>query len=193
MSETGSDLSPRHRSVLPDEVLHYLAPQPGEIVVDATVGAGGHARQIALRVAPSGRVIGLDQDGDMLDLARPRLTALPVTLVQANFAELPRVLGELAVPAVDAVLADLGICSDQLDDESRGLRFSREGPLDMRLNRDEGEPARDLLRWLPERELADVIWRYGEERYSRRIARRVVEARKRRELIETTGQLADLV
>src|SRR5262245_39401820 len=175
MSETGSDPSPRHRSVLPDEVLHYLAPQPGEVVVDATVGAGGHARQLALRVAPSGRLIGLDQDGGMLELARPRLTHLPVTLAQANFADLPRVLTELGASTVDAVLADLGVCSDQLDDVERGLSFSREGPLDMRLNRDEGEPARDLLRRLPERELADVIWRYGEERFSRRIARRIVE------------------
>ncbi len=193
MSETGSGSAPRHVSVLPAEVLHYLSPRPGETIVDATVGAGGHARQIAERVAPGGRLIGLDQDAAMLDLARPRLAGLPAALVQANFAELPRVLRELGVEAADGVLADLGVCSDQLDDPGRGLSFSREGPLDMRLNPDEGEPAMDLLRRLPERELADVIWRYGEERYSRRIARRVVEARRRKEPVETTGQLADLV
>ena len=193
MSETGSDPEPRHVSVLPDEALHHLAPQPGEVLVDATVGAGGHARRIAERLGPSGRLIGLDQDGAMLDLARRRLEGLPVTLVQANFADLPRVLTELQVPAVAGVLADLGVCSDQLDDPARGLSFNREGPLDMRLNPDEGEPACDLLRWMPERDLADLIWRYGEERHSRRIARRVMEARRRKEPLETTGQLADLV
>jgi 16S rRNA (cytosine1402-N4)-methyltransferase len=193
MSETGSGPAPRHVSVLPAEVLHHLAPRPGEVVVDATAGAGRHTRLLAERVGPAGRVIGLDQDAAMLELARPRVADLPVTLVQANFAELPRVLRELEVPAVDAVLADLGVCSDQLDDARRGLSFSREGPLDMRLNPDEGEPASDLLRRLPERELADVIWRYGEERFSRRIARRIVEARRRREPLETTGQLAELV
>jgi 16S rRNA (cytosine1402-N4)-methyltransferase len=193
MSETGSGSAPRHVSVLPAEVLHYLDPRPGETIIDATVGAGGHARQIAERVAPGGRLIGLDQDAAMLDLARPRLAGLPAALVQANFSELPRVLRELGVEAADGVLADLGVCSDQLDDPGRGLSFSREGPLDMRLNPDEGEPAIDLLRRLPERELADVIWRYGEERYSRRIARRVMEVRRRKEPIETTGQLAELV
>ncbi len=175
MSESGS--APQHVSVLPVEVLHYLAPQPGEILVDATVGAGGHARLLAARVAPTGRLIGLDQDRAMLDLARPRFTPdLPVTLVQANFAELPRVLREMEISGVDGVLADLGFCSDQLDDVTRGLSFSREGPLDMRLNPDEGEPACDLLHRLPERELADVIYRYGEERF-REVLRRARQMR----------------
>jgi 16S rRNA (cytosine1402-N4)-methyltransferase len=191
MSEIGSEPSPRHVSVLPVEVLRYLAPAPGEVIVDATLGAGGHARLIAERLG-GGRLIGLDQDRAMLERARARLGEWPVTLVQANFAELPRVLRELEIPAVAGVLADLGICSDQLDEADRGFSFTRPGPLDMRMNPDEGEPACDLLRRLPERELADLIWQYGEERFSRRIARRIVEVR-RRDPLQTTEQLADLV
>jgi 16S rRNA (cytosine1402-N4)-methyltransferase len=192
MNDPGSGAAPRHVSVLPAEVLHYLAPSAGQTVVDATVGAGGHTRLIAERVAPGGSVLGLDQDQAMLDLARPRLEGLPVTLRRANFSELPDVLRELGVGPVDGVLADLGICSDQLDEAGRGFSFGKAGPLDMRMNTELGERASDLLRRLPERELADLIWRYGEERFSRRVARRIVETRKRQP-VETTGQLAGLV
>lgn len=192
MSDPELRPAPRHVSVLPNEVLHYLAPVSGEVIVDATVGAGGHARLLAERLAPQGRLLGLDQDRAMLDLARPRLLGLPVTLVHANFADLPRILQESGTPLVSGVVADLGFCSDQLEDPARGLSFSRPGPLDMRLNRDEGEPACDLLHRLPERDLADVIYRYGEERFSRRIAKRIVETR-RKQPIETTEQLAELV
>jgi 16S rRNA (cytosine1402-N4)-methyltransferase len=178
--------------VLPAEVLEYLAPAPGQTLVDATVGAAGHARLLAERLGPEGRLIGLDQDPAMLDLARPRLQSLPVTLVHANFERLPEVLADLGISAVDGVLADLGICSDQLDDAERGLSFQLSGPLDMRLDPTMGEPAADLLRRLGERDLADLIWQFGEERFSRRIARRIVETRKSAPL-ETTDQLASLV
>jgi 16S rRNA (cytosine1402-N4)-methyltransferase len=183
---------PRHVSVLPDEVLHYLDPQPGQVVIDATLGAGGHARLIAERVGPAGRVIGLDQDPTMLAVAAPRLGGLPVTLVHRNFEDLPDVLRELGIDAVDGIIADLGFASDQLADPARGLSFQQDGPLDMRLDPTRGEPASGLLRRLPERELADIFWRYGEERFSRRVARKVVETRKAAPP-ETTAQLADLV
>ncbi len=137
--------------------------------------AGGHSRLIAERLWPTGRLIGLDQDAAMIELARPRLAGLPITLVQASFSELPRVLRDLGLGMVDGVLADLGICSDQLDDPARGFSFSASGPLDMRMNLDEGETARDLLLRLNERDLADLIFQYGEERFSRRIARRIVD------------------
>lgn len=192
MTDHGSESVPHHVSVLPAEVLEYLAPASGQTIVDATLGAGGHARLIAERLSPGGRLIGLDQDAAMIDLARRRLEGLPVTLVHSSFAELPRALAGLGVTAVDAVLADVGICSDQLDDPTRGFAFSQDGPLDMRMDRDVGEPASDLIRRLPERELADLIYQYGEERFSRRIARRIVDAR-RREPIATTRQLAELV
>src|SRR5262245_13976656 len=105
----------RHVAVLPAEVLDLLAPQPGQVFVDATLGAGGHARLLAECLGPTGRLIALDQDETMLARARPRLSDLPVTLVHRNFDELPRVLKELSVESVDGVLADLGVCSDQLD------------------------------------------------------------------------------
>ncbi len=189
-SEPGA--GPRHVPVLPAEVLNALAVAPGQVVVDATVGAGGHSRLLAERVGPSGRLIGLDQDGAMLDIARPRVAGFPVTLVQANFDRLPDVLNELGIEKVDAVLADLGVCSDQLDDPQRGLSFSQPGPLDMRLDPTQGEPASALLRRLNERDLADLIFQYGEERFSRRIARKIVEVRNRSPL-QTTEELADLV
>ncbi len=184
--------SPRHVPVLPREVVELLAPGPGQVFVDATVGAGGHARLLAERLAPEGRLIGLDQDAGMLERARPRLRGLPVTLVHANFDRLPRVLRELGIDAVDGVLADLGVCSDQLDEAGRGLSFQQPGPLDMRLDPRAGETAADLLRRLGERDLADLIFTYGEERFSRRIARKIVEVRKRTPL-ETTEELASLV
>jgi 16S rRNA (cytosine1402-N4)-methyltransferase len=183
---------PRHVPVLPAEVLQLLAPAAGQVFVDATVGGGGHARLIAERLGPTGRLIGLDQDPAMLDLARPRLEGLPVTLIHANFDQLPAVLAKLGIPAVDGVLADLGVCSDQLDDARRGLSFQTPGPLDMRLDPGQGEPASAVLRRLNERELADLFWQYGEERFSRRIARKIVEVRKQTPL-ETTEQLAELV
>jgi 16S rRNA (cytosine1402-N4)-methyltransferase len=183
--------SPRHVPVLPAEVLQLLDPQPGQIIVDATVGAGGHARLLAERIAPTGRLIGLDRDPAMLELAARRLHGLPVTLVQRNFDELRTVLDEQGIAAMDAVLADLGFCSDQMEDPARGLSFQQEGPLDMRLDAS-GETAASLLRRLNERELADLIYEYGEERFSRRIARRIVETRTKTPL-ETTEQLAELV
>jgi 16S rRNA (cytosine1402-N4)-methyltransferase len=192
MSGTVPSPEARHVSVLPAEVLHSLAPAAGQTLVDATVGAGGHSRLLAEAVGPAGRVIGLDQDPAMLDLARPRLAGLPVTLVHGNFDQLRTVLDGLEIEAVDGVLADLGVCSDQLDAADRGFSFQQAGPLDMRLDPTQGEPASALLHGLNERDLADVFWKYGEERFSRRIARRVVEMR-RGEPLETTEQLAELV
>jgi 16S rRNA (cytosine1402-N4)-methyltransferase len=179
-------------SVLPAEVLAALAPVPGQVFVDATVGAGGHSRLLAERLIPGGRLIGLDRDAAMLALARLRLAGLPVALVQAPFSRLREVLDEQGIDAVDGVLADLGFCSDQMEDAQRGLSFTQSGPLDMRLDPTTGEPASALLRRLNERDLADLIYRYGEERFSRRIARRIVEARRRTPL-ETTEELAELV
>lgn len=186
------DVAARHIAVLPAEVLAALNPQPGQVIVDATVGVGGHTRLLAERLLPAGQLIGLDQDSAMLERASKRLAGLPVTLVQANFDRLRQVLNELAIEVVDGVLADLGVCSDQLDEAGRGFSFSQPGPLDMRMDPSAGETAGDLLRRLNERDLADLIYEYGEERYSRRIARRIVEERQRQPL-ETTEQLAELV
>jgi 16S rRNA (cytosine1402-N4)-methyltransferase len=131
----------------------------------------------------------------MLALARPRLEAFAIAkfdLVHARFDDLPNVLGHLHIPAVDGLVADLGVCSDQLDSPNRGFSFQEDGPLDMRLDPEGGEPASALLKKQNQRGLADIFWKYGEERFSRRIARYIVETRKRTPL-ETTQQLAELV
>ncbi len=185
-------MEPCHQSVLTAEVLRLLEPAPGQVFVDATVGAGGHARLLAQRLVPGGRLIGLDQDPAMLELARPRLAGLPVTLVHANFDQLREILAREGIGMVDGVLADLGFCSDQLEDKNRGLSFQQAGPLDMRLDPTVGESAAALLRRLGERDLADLFWEYGEERFSRRVARKIVETRGRAPL-ETTTDLAELV
>jgi 16S rRNA (cytosine1402-N4)-methyltransferase len=186
----------RHIPVLPAEVLEYLAPAAGQTIVDATVGGGGHAIAILERLGPGGRLIGLDRDAAMLAKARSRLETAPdgsrVSLVQANFDQLTRVLTELDISLVDGILADLGVCSDQLDLPERGFSFQVVGPLDMRMNPSEGEPASTLLRRSSERDLADLFWKYGEERFSRRIARKIV-ATRRHQPLETTQQLAELV
>jgi 16S rRNA (cytosine1402-N4)-methyltransferase len=182
----------RHVSVLPDEVLHWLDPQPGQIVVDATAGVGGHSARLWERIQPGGTLIALDQDPAMLALAKQRLPDPRILWQHANFEDLPGVLDELKLPAVDAILADLGFCSDQLSDPQRGFSFQSDGPLDMRLDPTRGEPVSALLRRLAEKDLADIFWQYGEERFSRRVAKVIVETRKETP-IATTGQLADLV
>jgi 16S rRNA (cytosine1402-N4)-methyltransferase len=181
-----------HVPVMPAEVLAALSPRPGQIMVDATVGGGGHAHIIGEHLGPTGRLIGLDRDPAMLALARPRLVDYPATLEESNFDQLRGVLDQLGIEAADGVVADLGMSSDQLDDAERGFSFQQTGPLDMRLNPAEDEPASSLLKRLSERDLADLFWKYGEERFSRRIARRIVEARRRTPL-ETTEQLAELI
>jgi len=186
------DREPRHAPVLPAETIRLLDPQPGQAWVDCTVGAGGHSRLLAEKVGPTGRLIGLDQDPTMLDLARPRLAGLPVTLVHANFDQLPGVLANLGTDAVDGVLADLGFASDQIEQAARGFSFRDDGPLDMRLDPAAGETAADLVNRLSEKSLADVFWEYGEERHSRRVARKIVERRKAKPFA-TTADLADVV
>jgi 16S rRNA (cytosine1402-N4)-methyltransferase len=182
----------RHQSVLPAEVIQLLEPKPGETWVDCTTGGGGHARLIAERVAPTGRIFALDQDEAMLARARSRLEGLPATLIHANFDQLPEVLANRGIERVDGVLADLGFASDQVEDASRGFSFRDNGPLDMRLDATVGQTAADLVNTLSEKALADVFYEYGEERKSRWVAKRIVERRKEKPF-ETTAELAELV
>ncbi len=183
---------PHHVPIMPSEVLDLLNPQPGQVIIDCTLGAGGHSCLLAAAVGPTGRVIALDHDPAMIVLAKSQLGDLPVTTFHAGFDQLRDVLDSLHLTQVDAVFADLGICSDQLDDPARGFTFQADGPLDMRLDPTRGVPASRLLASLPEREIADLIYQYGEERHSRRIAWRIVEARKESPVV-TTHQLAELV
>lgn len=182
-----------HRGVLIAEVIDRLEPKPGAIVLDGTAGAGGHAAALARRVAPEGRVIALDRDPEMLELARKATEGLNVDFVRASYDDARSVLAERGIEHVDAAILDLGLSSDQLAWAHRGFSFQHEGPLDMRFDPDrQRESAADLVNRLDAESLADLFYHYGEERFSRRIARRIVELRKS-ERIETTSRLAEIV
>jgi 16S rRNA (cytosine1402-N4)-methyltransferase len=181
-----------HEPVLLPEALDLLAPARGGVFVDCTVGLGGHSR--ALLESGATRLIGLDRDGAALAIARDTLSAFAdrVELVHADYRELGRVLDERGLAGVSGALADLGVSSMQIDDERRGFSFRRDEPLDMRMDQSQGPSAAELLRTVDETELADVIFQFGEERHSRRVARAIVAAR-REAPIDTTGRLAAVV
>jgi len=185
---------PAHLPVLRDAVLDLLAPARARVLLDATIGRAGHARAL-LSAAPKDAVlIGIDLDETNARAARQALGdfAGRVRVFHAGFDAAPQVLAEAACGPADAVLADLGVASNQLDDPARGLSFAADGPLDMRLDRTQPRTAAELVNAWDERALADVIYAYGEERYSRRIARAIVAARRQRP-IERTGELARIV
>lgn len=183
---------PEHVPVMRAEVLEALAPRRGGLFVDCTVGLGGHAA--AVLEAGASRFIGIDRDLDALAVARERLAAWAdrVELVHADYRDLEGVLDARGVGAADGVLADLGVSSLQFDGEGRGFSFQRDEPLDMRMDRSTGPTAADVIADLDEEELANVIYGFGEERFSRRIARAIVEARREAPVV-TTGQLASIV
>jgi len=190
--------TPVHISVLPEETLAGLAPTPGGVFIDGTLGGAGHTARLLTATAPNGRVLAIDADAAALERAHswPPLTA-PLAegrllLRQGNFTGLAEYAREAGLAPVDGVLLDLGLSSDQLADRARGFSFAGEGALDMRFDQSQGETAADLLDTLPEAELADIFWRYGDERRSRPIARRIVEARKRQP-ITRADELARLV
>ena len=183
-----------HTPVLLQETLELLTPAPGEVFLDGTTGGGGHAAAIAARIGPQGFLVCADADPSMLEIAGVELKPFPwVRLVHADFADLDVLREAAGGRAFDGALLDLGISSLQLDDPARGFSFREEAPLDMR--RDPGgggTTAAEILRDAREKELADLFFRFGEERFSRRIARAVVERRKRAPVRTTTG-LAELV
>lgn len=183
----------QHRSVLLDSAVEFLVTEPGGRYVDATFGRGGHSRLILGQLDPAGQLLGIDKDPEAIEVAQVLASEEPrFCWYHGSFAELDRALERQAWPEVTGVLMDLGVSSPQLDDASRGFSFLRDGPLDMRMNPDQGPSAAQWLSEADERDIADVIWRYGEERFSRRIARLVV-ARRQEQPIETTRQLAELV
>lgn len=176
---------------MPAEVIHWLNPQPGDIVCDGTLGGGGHTRLLAAAVGSDGDVIAMDRDPAAIATAEQNLQGLPIKLVEGNYCELPEVLEQLGIPEVQGIVLDLGLSSDQLADRERGFSFESEGELDLRFNPIEGEPAWRMLERISEEDLANIIYQYGEERNSRRIAREVV-ARRREEPVRTARQLADV-
>ncbi len=181
-----------HVPVMPAEVLAALDVQPGAIIVDGTLGGGGHTRLLASLVGPTGCVIGVDRDPSAVARTTETLRGLPVQTSAANYADIPEVLAELQIPLVDGILLDLGLSSDQLADRERGFSYQSDGDLDLRFDTSTGKPAWLLVEKMSEQHLADLIYQYGEERFSRRIARRIVQERQQKP-IRTALQLASLL
>ena len=183
-----------HKSVLLDSVLSHLNLLPGQIVLDATVGSGGHSETILRRISPNGLLIGLDQDEEALKRAEARLKSVggKFILKRINFRYLDQTLSLLNIPEVHAVLLDVGISSDQLEAPDRGFSFMREGPLDMRMDQGQDQTAEQLIYGLSEKELVEVFSELGEERFARRIAHKIVSERARKP-IKTTFDLKQVV
>lgn len=192
-----------HKPVLIEETLEYLAPAPGAVIVDATVGGGGHAAAIARHLAPGGTLVGIDQDESALAASAKRLLGgralsgwtregVTVNLAHGNFRELPRVLRGLGIEAVQGVLFDLGVSSPQLDVGERGFSYWADNPLDMRMDREQSLTAAEIVNTWPESRISSVLRDYGEERWAIRIARFIAERRSER-LFRTTGELVEVV
>ncbi|MBK8467478.1 MAG: 16S rRNA (cytosine(1402)-N(4))-methyltransferase RsmH [Chloracidobacterium sp.] len=189
------DAEKAHKAVLLDETLHFLQPQHGGLFVDATLGLGGHSEAI-LESSDEARVVGIDQDSEALSLARKRLVRFGdrAMTFQANFSEIGRIVADAEKGEPDGILADLGVSSLQLDSETRGFSFRFDADLDMRMDADSGgHTAAELLATIGQEELANIIYKYGEERASRKIAKWIIEKRESGNPITTTFELADLV
>ena len=183
-----------HTSVMPEEALAALAVKPDGVYVDCTLGGAGHARRIAGMLSPRGRLIGLDQDEAAIRTAKERLAdaSCRVDIVRSNFSALASVLEDLGVTAVDGVLFDLGVSSHQIDTPERGFSYMQDAPLDMRMDRTRSLSALEVVNAYEEAELCRIFKEYGEERWAKRIAAFIVEAREEK-TIETTGELVDVI
>lgn len=178
-----------HKSVLFDEAISALELNENKIIADGTAGGGGHSREIAKKAK---RLIAIDQDPDAIKVLNERLSQLDnVSIVHSNFCEIKSILASLNIEKIDGLLLDLGVSSFQLDNADRGFSFRQNAPLDMRMSK-EGLSAYDVVNGYSEEELANVIWRYGEEKFSRSIARNIVKARQER-AVETTFELVDII
>ncbi|MBP7055741.1 MAG: 16S rRNA (cytosine(1402)-N(4))-methyltransferase RsmH [Candidatus Omnitrophica bacterium] len=176
------------------EAVSSLNLKPGYTVIDATVGGGGHSLDIIRKIEPGGRLIGVDADPAALKNSEETLKDFKrsLILVHDNFRNLDKVVGATGIEKIDAALFDIGVSSFQLDCADRGFSLKLDAALDMRMDPSAGMSAADLINTIREKDLADIIWKFGEERYSRKIARFIIEARGRKR-IETTGELADIV
>ena len=183
-----------HISVMPEEVISGLSVKPDGTYVDCTLGGAGHSSRIASLLSACGRLIGIDQDEEAVAAAKERLAgfACRVDIVHDNFRNLAQILDELGVPAVDGVLFDLGVSSHQLDTAERGFSYMQDAPLDMRMDESAAFSAYDVVNTYSEDDLDRIFHDYGEERWARRIARFIVDARKEKP-VETTGELVDLI
>lgn len=185
------EITEYHVPVLLEETIKALNINPDGIYLDGTAGGGGHSYEIAKRLK-SGRLIALDQDPDAVKAASKRLEGLPAEVVRANFVEMEEVLKARGIYQVDGILMDIGVSSHQLDSAERGFSYHYDAPLDMRMSQ-EGATAADLVNTLDEKQLADIFFKFGEEKYSRPIARAIIKYRESGQAVSTTGQLAEIV
>lgn len=183
----------RHRPVMLNEVLKVLAPRPGQVVVDCTLGLGGHSAELLRAITPGGRLLALEFDERSIAIARDHLDRVggQYSIHQGNFAGLQKILSAEGMRA-DGILADLGVSSPQLDDPARGFSYKFDGPLDMRMNPTRGRPASELVNQMSERELSEALLEYGDETDSAKIAKLIVE-RRREKPIQTTRELMEIV
>lgn len=180
-----------HVSVLLDECIEGLAIKPDGIYVDCTVGGAGHSREIAKRLTDGGMLIGLDRDPDAVKVASERLSEYNAKVIKSNYSELDRVLGSLGIDGVDGILMDLGVSSHQLDTPDRGFSYNYDAPLDMRMSQ-EGLSAYDIVNEWSEQQLAKIIFEFGEEKFSRKIAKNIILEREKAP-VKTTFELADII
>ncbi|QRG65771.1 16S rRNA (cytosine(1402)-N(4))-methyltransferase RsmH [Brevibacillus choshinensis] len=187
-------LSFHHVTVLRDEAVAGLNIRPGGIYVDCTLGGAGHSSLIASQLTEGGRLIAIDQDDWALNNARDRLSSVMdrVTLVKSNFRHIKDIVSDLGLDGVDGILFDLGVSSPQLDEGERGFSYNADAPLDMRMDQQAPLTAYDIINEWDEEEIAKIIWEYGEEKFSRRIARQIVQYRAKKP-VETTGELVELI
>ena len=183
-----------HKSIMLEEVIESLAIKPNGIYVDGTLGGAGHSSEIAKRLGPEGRLIGIDQDGEAIAAATKRLEPYKdrVTIVRSNYAQMCQVLKELGISKVDGILLDLGVSSYQLDNAERGFTYREDVPLDMRMDQRQTKTARDIVNEYSEMELYHMIRNYGEDKFAKNIAKHIVRARENAP-IETTGELAEII
>jgi len=185
----------KHIPVLLKEVIKYLKPQPGQLMIDCTAGGGGHSKAILERLLPGGRLIALDQDAAAVKAATKTLEPLGpenFSVIQTNFSNLKKALQSVCSENADGILLDLGVSSHQLDEKERGFSYQHDAPLDMRMDQTTDYTAADLLNHASEEELARIIWEYGEERWGKRIAEFIVAERKKGEIV-TTGEFVDII
>ena len=184
----------KHIPVLFHEIMDIMAPQPGEVFVDCTLGGGGHSRGFLERMGDDGRLIGIDQDTNALQAAGANLAEFGdrVTYVHSNYNNLDEILNTYAPDGVDGILFDIGVSSHQLDEKDRGFSYMQDAPLDMRMNQSQNFSAWDVVNTYSEEELHRIIKEYGEERWAKRVAQFIVESRKEKP-VETTGELVDII
>lgn len=184
----------KHVSVLLEETVEHLNIKADGIYVDGTLGGAGHAYQICKRLGAGGRLIGIDQDGEAIRTSAERLKEFgdKVTIVKSNYVNMKQILQDLGIQRVDGIVLDLGVSSYQLDNADRGFSYMEDAPLDMRMDREQGISAKEIVNTYPESELFRIIKEYGEERFAKNIARNIVKARSDKE-IETTLELVDII